>query len=111
MVDHSTCSVFQGELAQAKDIGRNNYISFVFTNKNIWLGGRYEGNRYSGVWKWNDGSTFTFNRWNPGEPNNIKTGGTEFCLMTNWYNSGDAGWNNAPCNNVAAETVCQRAPL
>merc|ERR1711915_516334 len=94
------------EVAIASNIGRNNFIAFVFTDQNIWLGGR-RVNRGK-TFRWDDGQSFSYTNWKSNEPNNAGPG-VEDCIVTNWYNNGEGRWNDWSCNK-AAETVCQVAP-
>ena len=110
----SLCRQQGGDIAIATDLGESNFISFVFTDKNIWLSGKRQGSS-SKIFDWflndqkvSDTSKFlpeNFPVWNRGEPNNF--GGNEDCVITNWFNNGRARWNDVNCREFA-ETVCER---
>uniref|UniRef100_A0AAY5L9C5 C-type lectin domain-containing protein n=1 Tax=Esox lucius TaxID=8010 RepID=A0AAY5L9C5_ESOLU len=46
-----------------------------------------------GVWLWSDGSRFTYQKWNRGEPNNA--GGRENCMQMNF--GAEGGQNDSNC--------------
>merc|ERR1711973_17962 len=94
----------KAQLAIASNIGRNNYISFVFTDQIVWLGGRRVHG--SNTWKWDDGTPWSYKNWRHNEPNNNQ--GREDCIIINW-GSDRRGWNDFPCSNTA-QTICQVPP-
>merc|ERR1711953_1472009 len=112
----SLCRRQGGDVAIAPTLGENNFVSFVFTNKNIWLGGKRRSSS-SKTFDWflndkkvSDTTKFIpqqFLPWNPNEPNNFNGNGEEDCIITNWFDNGRAKWNDAICNFLA-ETVCER---
>ncbi|TNE89388.1 MAG: hypothetical protein EP330_11300 [Deltaproteobacteria bacterium] len=57
-----------------------------------------------GLWRWHDGTTGSFTRWNYGEPNNVGGGG-EDCAV--FRGAGDGTWNDVPCSG-ARPFVCER---
>ena len=109
------CQENGGDVAIATELGENNFISFVFTDKNLWLGGERIGSTKNFGWNYrgtrvSDTSKFIpqqFLPWNPNEPNNGGAVGNENCIITNWFNNGRAKWNDVVCT-FTAETVCER---
>merc|ERR1712131_20017 len=94
------------EVAVASNNERNNIISFHFTDQNVWIGGKRWPNRYSKTFRWDDGQSWSYANWYPGEPNGP---GREVCLVTNWPNDGKGRWNDWRCSQKAL-TVCQVPP-
>ena len=60
-----------------------------------WIGGTDAGQE--GKWRWVDGSKFSWTKWYPGEPNNLR--GDEHCMHL---------LGNAWVKNVWNDTPCQR---
>ena len=94
-------------IAVGSNIGRNNAISFSFTNKRLWLGAHKK--QGSTRFTWDDGSAWSYTNWVPGEPNDVN--GQEKCIVTNWddwkvYRNLPT-WNDTPCS-FKNEFVCQR---
>ena len=117
----SLCKKLGGDVAVATSLGENNFISFVFTDQKIWLGGRRQSassNEFDWILngqKVSDTSRFQprqFLPWNDGEPNNA--GGKQDCVLTNFrYTRDNKGkWDDEKCNssdpNRQAEVVCER---
>merc|ERR1719150_2793431 len=63
----------QAELAIASDIGRNNKITYSFTDEIVWLGGGKRwvdlpGGGLGQTWTWDDGTQMSYTNWIPNEP-------------------------------------------
>ena len=64
----------------------------------VWLGGK----RRSLVdqWQWTDGSEWSWQKWDKGEPNNLQGYGTENCLeMYIDFQDRGGSWNDNQCEN------------
>ncbi|KAF3701605.1 Galactose-specific lectin nattectin [Channa argus] len=78
------CTNFDANLATIQTPDIYNFIRGLVvratgTNAETWVGGTDASKE--GVWLWSSGARFTFNRWGPGEPNNL--GGRENCMHIN----------------------------
>ncbi|XP_030608956.1 ladderlectin-like isoform X2 [Archocentrus centrarchus] len=69
--------------------------------KETWIGGTDA--QEEGHWIWSDGTTFQYNNWCPGEPNN--GGGLQHCLQMN-YSDGKC-WDDLSCYEERP-SVCAR---
>jgi hypothetical protein len=63
------CRRLGGQLAVVPDEATWTFLKSLSRGLQLWLGGTDEG---SGIWRWVDGSPFTFKAWHKGEPNNRK---------------------------------------
>ena len=78
-----------GHLATVGSEAEWNTIKYVLPEgRNLWLGGNDV--KTEGVWKWVDGTPWSFSNWQQGEPNN--EGGTEDYLML--YGNAPRTWND-----------------
>ncbi|XP_035662036.1 uncharacterized protein LOC118406227 isoform X2 [Branchiostoma floridae] len=109
----SQCIQHGASLATIKGPGENNFIAGLIrkTPDAVWIGLRKSGS----VWKWRDGTHFTYSNWKPGEPNNKRVtsklyhnDGREECVSMyskqpepNWLFGRQAStrgkWNDAHC--------------
>lgn len=78
------------------------YKTFNTTFLDFWLGGTDNG--VEGSWKWWSGTSFTYTKWNPGEPNdNTNANGyIQDYVMTN-----SNGWFDHESHN-AVNYICER---
>ncbi|XP_054593303.1 galactose-specific lectin nattectin-like [Nothobranchius furzeri] len=80
------CKRHGGHLTSIQDTDQYNFIrELIFkgagTNQKSWVGGTNAGRVH--MWRWTDGTPFTFDSWGPGEPNN--QGGNEHCMDMNLF--------------------------
>uniref|UniRef100_A0A8C6NRT6 C-type lectin domain-containing protein n=1 Tax=Nothobranchius furzeri TaxID=105023 RepID=A0A8C6NRT6_NOTFU len=80
------CKRHGGHLTSIQDTDQYNFIrELIFkgagTNQKSWVGGTNAG--WVHMWRWTDGTPFTFDSWGPGEPNN--QGGNEHCMDMNLF--------------------------
>ena len=80
------CASLGGQLAVAPDEQTWAFIKGLLQTI-TWMGGTDE--KTEGVWQWVDGTSFTFNAFTPGQPDN--TGGNE-----NYLSATAKGWNDVP---------------
>ena len=107
------CQQNGGDIAIATNLGENNFISFTFTNDNIWLGGRRIGATNNFEWTYRGqhaGDTTKFEPkeflpWDIGQPDNAK--GEESCVITNFGYRGSGKWHDFTCHGRAAGAVCE----
>ncbi|XP_032895245.1 lectin-like [Amblyraja radiata] len=78
----------------------NNMIGAVSKEKpHAWIG--LNDRCQEGNFRWADGSSYIYNNWSSGEPNNY--GGVEDCVTVNRY--GDGTWNDVKCD-ISLPFVC-----
>ena len=83
------CQLEGGHLTSVHSAEENMFLhGFSFTPDSFWLGGKNEG-----IWKWTDGTSFSFTDWGPGEPD----GGKGDCLEK--QNSRNGWWNDRLCTD------------
>jgi len=90
---NQACIDAGGNLASILDPETNEFIT-TLTKEYTWIGGhRLEDDQ--DVWGWADGSEWSYENWNGGEPNNA--GGREDCVAINWGQPGrwDDGYIDA----------------
>ena len=67
------CTAFGGALVSIHSSAQNTAVRDAATaavgSLSVWIGGTDSANE--GTWVWEDGSTFAYTSWNPGEPNNV----------------------------------------
>jgi len=92
------CQDLDADLASITSQETNTFLTSLISAP-TWVGGYKDQNMFwSQQWKWSDGSDWSYENWNNGEPNNI--GGTEdkITIRTNlFWGSWDAGygkWND-----------------
>jgi len=86
------CQNLGGHLPSIHSVEENNFLKKLSPHY-LWLGGTDPGHK--GVWRWTDGSPFSFTYWGRGEPNNL--GGGEDCL-TMMANFDRWNWNDHRCS-------------
>ena len=95
------CQNLGGHLPSIHNISENDFLTDLNPGW-FWLGGTDQGQE--GVWRWTDGSAFTFQYWNTGEPNNDGSG--EHCA----HKQGDNDkWNDYVCTYPTLTFVCQKS--
>ena len=65
--------------------GENEKVSVIAKDKVFWTGGyRAAGGSkpWTGMWKWSDGSSFSFSNWDAGQPDNYK--GNQLYVLSNF---------------------------
>ncbi|XP_078146311.1 ladderlectin-like [Centroberyx gerrardi] len=67
-----------------------------------WIGG--SDNAQDRTWFWSDGSSFDYQHWNSGEPNNL--GGRQPCIEMNY--GGEKGWNDWTCESEFTSVCAKR---
>ena len=70
----------------------------------VWIGGVRNGRSF----RWIDGSAFTYQNWNNGEPNDV--GGNEDCIEFYSHPKGQYHdkWNDRPCNGKSNAYLCKK---
>ena len=61
----------EGDLASIHDKATNDFLTTLTTEYSL-IGGTDEGSE--GVWRWSDGSSWDYENWHSGEPNNAGGG-------------------------------------
>ena len=88
-----------GRLAQIKDQGTQDVVAKLAKGISAWIDG--SDAEVEGLWKWSDGTEFTFSNWFPGEPNNLRRG-EHFLLIR------EKGlWIDAPGSHETAGFIAQ----
>uniref|UniRef100_A0A3B5MYJ0 C-type lectin domain-containing protein n=2 Tax=Xiphophorus couchianus TaxID=32473 RepID=A0A3B5MYJ0_9TELE len=102
------CVTQGANLVSIHSLEEENFVKLLIKNFDPAQGVNWIGlsdAQKDGTYFWSDGSTFNFNFWNTGEPNNA--GGSEPCVHTNW---GPARrWNDKVCTD-AHSFVCKLRP-
>ena len=84
---------FQGHLASVHSEEENIFVASLAKEK-IWLG--HHDLPKEEQWTWTDGTAFTYNNWNIGEPNNA--GNDEDCTELYSPSSKEKYWNDIHCS-------------
>ena len=89
--EHRVYALISGyELASIENTTENEIVTGLIENLgNLWIG----GSRESGTWSWSDRTSWNFENWNTGEPNNA--GGNENCLEI----TSNGKWNDRNGND------------
>jgi len=90
------CKRLGGQLASIPDESTWNFLKPFIGDSSLWLGATDEDEE--GVWKWIDGTPFTFSAWFRGEPTGTDK---EFYLCTL-----HGAWNDARRNDDTSGFVC-----
>ena len=71
----------------------------------LWIG-MFNNPRQTGIWRWSDGSPFTFDKWLKDEPSDDPL---EYCVEMQKQTNAKriTGWNNANCADKKG-WVCSR---
>ncbi|XP_010901909.2 ladderlectin [Esox lucius] len=89
------CLQLGGNLASVHSLSEYNFLWSVLKSGGakspVWIGAHDAVKE--GVWLWSDGSRFTYQKWNRGEPNN--SGGQENCMQMNF--GAEGGQNDEKC--------------
>ena len=102
----SDCVKSGARLASIHSAQENEFVNKLHDPKevlNSWIGVIRDGSSF----KWNDGSAFSYQNWNTGEPNN--SGGKENCVEL-YAAPGQKyhdKWNDVPCDTTASY-VCKK---
>ncbi|XP_078615913.1 C-type lectin lectoxin-Thr1-like [Branchiostoma floridae x Branchiostoma japonicum] len=103
-------------LASITSKEENYFIKGLISNapdKGVWIGLRKNGR----AWKWNDGSRFSYQNWDHGEPNNDFWNGGEDCVNIwsktgkNWTNTlrwTYGKWNDNKCKETFPY-ICEKS--
>ncbi|XP_052089254.1 C-type lectin domain family 10 member A-like [Mytilus californianus] len=99
------CREYDAKLAEIETEAEDNFIRRIiaeaYSEQLFWLGGRDDD--VEGSWKWSSGTSFTYTKWNSGEPNdNTNVNGyVQDYLMTNAN-----GWFDHESHN-AVNYICE----
>ncbi|XP_071760089.1 galactose-specific lectin nattectin-like [Centroberyx gerrardi] len=90
------CMSYGGNLAAIHTTSEHNFLRELINRvtgsyTHAWIGG-FDAVK-EGVWMWTDGSSFAYQPWGAGEPNNS---GNEHCLEMNFRGS---FWNDQQCTD------------
>ena len=77
-----------GDLASVSDAGTNDFLKTLIRDSYAWIGGFL--NESSSTWMWSDGTTWQYENWFDGQPNN--GGGMQTHVAMNFDSSGQ--WND-----------------
>ena len=86
----TSCLSLGGDLASVGSEEENNFINSLGTN--FYLGG--SDSAQEGTWVWSDGTAWTYDKWQAGEP--INDNNYENCLIGNWRER--RTWNDGTCD-------------
>jgi len=94
------CKNDSAHLVSVRDQKENDIVFNLIKDsvRAVWLGGK----RRSLVdqWQWTDGSEWSWQKWDKGEPNNLQGYGTENCLeMYIDFQDRGGSWNDNQCEN------------
>ncbi|XP_063180850.1 C-type lectin-like [Chroicocephalus ridibundus] len=70
------------------------YVDKEMKGVNTWIG--LQDEEHTRKWKWSDDSTYNYERWAPGQPNNLWD--REDCVVLDAY-SGFKLWHDYPCDD------------
>lgn len=96
------CQNLGGDLASIHSSSENDFIQSLGSEEWLWIGGRdLAGNNQ--VYTWSDGSSWSYTKWYPNEPNS----NNEHCVMMYAHNAHEGKWNDLGCTGVG-RAVCKR---
>ncbi|XP_029598411.1 galactose-specific lectin nattectin isoform X1 [Salmo trutta] len=99
------CLLLGGNLASVHSLSQYNFLQSVIQSsanraQRTWIGANDA--IQEGLWLWSDGSRFSYQNWDQGQPSNYNygagndnTNGREHCMEMNY--GGDFRQNDAPC--------------
>ena len=76
---------FLNSFIHLQTAGENEKVSGIAKGKGFWTGGyRAAGGSkpWTGMWKWTDGSGFSFSNWDAGQPDNYN--GNQLYVLSNF---------------------------
>ena len=89
------CTTLGGQLASIPDQQTWDFIRQLGKGADLWIGGSDEETQ--GVWKWVDGTSFTFTAWLKGQPDRAYGGQEHYVHITR------DGWNDCRKSGVINE--------
>lgn len=100
-VAEANCQAWGGAvgLGHLASLGSQVENAFVgpLISVNTWIG----ADDFSGAWEWIDGTAYSFENWQTGEPNHP---GTEHCMFADAV----AKWHDHDCGDVRSAYLCER---
>jgi len=97
-----------GHLVAINDAAENAWVlnnfpggAFGYLDYYVWIG--LNDKAHEGQFVWSNGDPLTFNRWYPGEPNNL---GNEDAVVIYNFANGNFRWNDAVGNALYGEFPC-----
>ena len=99
------CQAEGGHLVSIHSDAELRYVKSLMPNRlgRVWFGAyRHQGTSLARGWQWTDGSSFDYESWLPGEPNNFKD--RELCMAST---NEPQSWNDGYCPQNRGY-VCKR---
>ncbi|XP_022786066.1 snaclec VP12 subunit B-like [Stylophora pistillata] len=106
------CQALNGNLVMFQNADKHQFVTsdvLPADYSRVWIGlSRDPANEE--VWKWDDGSLLSFNKWEHNEPKNNHKNCAQMMNGTHYGGRWNNGWHDTHCDNSAGDPgfVCER---
>ncbi|XP_038076947.1 macrophage mannose receptor 1-like [Patiria miniata] len=107
-VGKKACEDKGSKLTSILDSDEQSYLSMrtYMLQVYLWIG--LNDKTTSNVFVWEDGSTYNFKYWAPGQPDHFGNGDNERCVHFRYGELEEGMWNDLPCGSTICGYICKK---